>query len=122
MTKKEEIKIIIVLSLLCLALFFASGHNRWLLAISIFLAFSELLGGRLPYLIAVGWKNFALALGKLNSKVILFIAFYVFLTPIALIYRLFNKIAVAHFRNNDRGSLFEDVNKKFDKEVFKRMW
>ncbi len=37
-----------------------------------------------------GWLTFARALGTFNSKVILTLIFYMFLTPLAWLYRLFH--------------------------------
>ena len=122
MTKKEEKKIIVILSIFCLAAFFVFHLNRWLLGLALFLTLTEIIGGKIPYLIAKGWRKFAVMLGEFNSRVILFLAFYLFLTPLAVLFRLFNKKAVAHFKNDNRNSFFVDVNKPCDKEVFRKMW
>jgi hypothetical protein len=41
-------------------------------------------------LIARGWLAFAHVLGTINSKIILSLIFFLFLTPLALAYRLFH--------------------------------
>ena len=38
-----------------------------------------------------GWLKFADALAVVNSRLLLSVVFYVFLTPLALLYRLFNR-------------------------------
>jgi len=122
MTKKEERDIIFTLSGACLAAFFLIRHNRGLLVLALFLIVSGIIGGRLPSAVARGWKRFALGLGDINSRVILFVAFYLFLTPLAVLFRAFNKKEVGHFKRNDRASLLEDVNRRCGKDLFEKMW
>ena len=109
MTKKDERKIIIVLTVACVAAFFIFRHNKWPLVLALFLILSEIIGGKLPNLIARGWKKLALLLGNLNSRILLTLAFYLFLTPIASLFRIFNRKSPAHFLVDGRESLFEDI-------------
>jgi hypothetical protein len=44
------------------------------------------------------------------------------LTPIALLYRLFNREAADRFRKNSQSSYFDDVQKSFSREDFEKLW
>jgi hypothetical protein len=48
--------------------------------------------------------------------------FYLVLTPIAFLYRIFNKEQVNHFRVNSHGTYFEDIKKTGGREDFEKLW
>ncbi|MEP7127328.1 MAG: SxtJ family membrane protein [Chitinophagales bacterium] len=50
-----------------------------------------LLSYSLASMLSKGWMKFAEALGFINSKIILSAIFFLFLFPVAMVYRLFNK-------------------------------
>ncbi|MEA3306795.1 MAG: SxtJ family membrane protein [Elusimicrobiota bacterium] len=68
------------------------------------------------------WLKFGAVLGKINTIILLGFVFYAVLTPLAFVYRIFNKGAVAHFKDDSRETLFEDIDKEFLKEDFKKLW
>ena len=94
MNKEQELKTMIVLSLALLILFIIFKLKVFLLLVAIFLLLA-LIGGKPSYLISKYWINFAEFLGKVNSKVIIFITYYLFITPFAIIYNL-NKTKHLH--------------------------
>jgi hypothetical protein len=57
--------------------------------ISLLLLLIGLFLKRVSALIANGWMKFAHILGTINTRILLFLIFYLFLTPIALLYRIF---------------------------------
>ena len=121
MNKEQELKTMIVLSLALLILFIIFKLKVFLLLVAIFLLLA-LIGGKPSYLISKYWINFAEFLGKVNSKVIIFITYYLFITPFAIIYRLFNKKQVCDFFDKKESSYFKDVNKKYEKKDLEQLW
>ena len=66
--------------------------------------------------------KFADILGKFNTKVIIFITYYLFITPFAIIYRMFNRKQVNDFFDKKEKSYFKNVNKKFEKKDLEQLW
>jgi len=112
---------IITLAAVCLAAFIVF-KSRWFVLAAGGLLLLSLFWEKAALFIAAGWKSFSLAIGNFNSKVLLFVIYYVFLTPVAYLFRLFNKKLVDGFMNGKRESLFKDANKNFDKGLFEKMW
>ncbi|WP_338792334.1 hypothetical protein [Bernardetia sp. MNP-M8] len=65
--------------------------------------------------IAWVWLKFAGVLGVINGKILLSIVFFVFLTPIAFINRLFSK-NMLQLKKEDHNSVFVERNLKYKKE------
>lgn len=121
MNKEQELKTMIVLALALLILFIIFKLKVFLLLVVIFLLLA-LIGGKPAYLISKCWIKFAEFLGKVNSKIIIFITYYLFITPFAIIYRLFNKKQVHDFFDKKENSYFKDVNKKYEKKDLEQLW
>lgn len=94
----------------------------WLLWVAVFLTLGNAFESRITGAIAVYWMKFAVALGAFNSKLILTLTFYFILTPLAFIYRIFNRDIVNYFQIKNRESYFEDINKIYTKEDFEKIW
>ena len=121
MNKEQELKTMIVLSLAWLILFIIFKIKLFLLLTALFLLLA-LFGGKPSCWIAKGWLKFADIIGKFNTKVIIFITYYLFITPFAIIYRIFNKKQVNDFFNKKENSYFKDINKKFEKKDLEQLW
>lgn len=67
------------------------------------------------------WMRLSLILSKIFPPILLTIIFYVFLTPIAILSRIFGEKNPLHIKNTDN-SLFKTVNKKFEKSSFEKPW
>jgi len=67
------------------------------------------------------WMRFSLILSKIFPPFLLTIIFYVFLTPIAILSRIFGEKNPLHLKNTDN-SLFKTVNKTFEKNSFEKPW
>lgn len=113
--------VIITLAVACLAAFIIF-KSKWFVFAALCLLLLALFFTRAAFLIASGWKHFSLAVGNFNSKVLLFVFYFIFLTPVAYLFRLFNKNLVDNFTNGELDSLFKDVNKNYDKSLFEKMW
>lgn len=121
MDRIETMKTINVLSLASLIAYFIFDI-KWLLWIAAGFMVGNILESRITALIAKYWMGFASFMGNVNSKLILTLVFYLILTPLALIYRVFNKELVRHFRDNRKKSYFEDVNSHCRKKDFEKLW
>ena len=121
MSRLETQKTITVLTLACLVAYLIFGM-KWLLVVAIVFCLGNAAESRITTAIAEYWIRFATILGRINAKIILFVMFFLVLTPIAFIYRLFNREKVEHFRVNRRNSYFDDVQKTFGREDFEKLW
>jgi len=65
--------------------------SRWFEIAALGLLVLAIIGGPVPKNIASAWLKFAEILGKINSTIILSIIYIIFLTPVALLFRIFNK-------------------------------
>lgn len=72
-------------------------------------------------LIVKAWFKLAEVLGNINGKVILSILFFVFLFPIALLYRLSAKNPLAIKRTNN-ASFYTERNHLYTKEDMEDAW
>lgn len=122
MNRLETLKTLNILALasLVLAYILKDAWPVWLAAIFIGAGVTDNAFGRG---IARRWMKFAEVVGHFNTKLLLGIIFYLILTPIAAVYRLFNKKAVWHFSRDHGGSMFEDVEgDPCSRESFEKPW
>jgi hypothetical protein len=110
---------VLVLAAMAGSILFGRG---WLFWSAFVLMFLNVFVESLARPIAAAWMRFAEVLGTVNSKILLAIAFYVVLTPLSFLYRIFNKELVWHFRAKGRETLFEDVKETYSKKTFERQW
>ncbi|MCX5828790.1 MAG: SxtJ family membrane protein [Deltaproteobacteria bacterium] len=95
---------------------------QWLLWVAVLLTLGNSFESRFTTALARYWMKFAAVLGAFNSRVILTVTFYLILTPLAFVYRIFNRPLVDHFRANKRQSYFEDLNKIYTPADFEKTW
>ena len=95
---------------------------QWLLWIALLLTLGNTFESRFTTALARYWMKFADLLGAFNSRVILTLTFYLILTPLAFVYRIFNRPLVDHFRANKRQSYFEDLGKTYTPADFEKTW
>ncbi len=67
------------------------------------------------------WYKLAELLGAVSSRVLLSIVFFLFLFPIALIYRLFNKDTL-QLKKKENGSYWTSRSKVYEKKDLADMW
>jgi hypothetical protein len=94
----------------------------WLLGVAVLLTLGNAVESRFTAALARYWMKFAARLGDFNSRVILIATFYLILTPLAFVYRIFNRSRVDHFRANKRQSYFEDLGKTYTPADFEKTW
>jgi hypothetical protein len=96
-TSPKELRkfgVLFTIVFLGLAAFSAYKGNRawpWLIGASAFFLLSGLFVPFILRPIYVGWMKFAFVLGWINTRLILGIFFYLILTPVGLIMRLFGQ-------------------------------
>jgi hypothetical protein len=87
------------------------------------LLFIGLFIKRLALVIAGGWLKFAAALGTANTKIILFVIFYLFLTPIAFLYRLTHgDVMNLKDENPPQESFWKERNHQYKPEDIEKQW
>lgn len=110
----------ILVFVLVLIIFFFVYKNVKLLYIAVGLGAIALLIPALSRLIHKLWMKFAELLGFVMNKVILGIVFFVFLTPIAFLSRLFRKNTLKMQKNTT--SYFSDRNFTYTKKSLEQLW
>lgn len=119
--REETLKTLIVLALFFLALFFFSKNHLAIYAGAAMLILG-LFENPAARLLASAWLSFSEFLGKISTFILLGIVFYLFLTPLALIWRLINKKEAGHFLRDEEKSLFSARKSFFTKEYFHKTW
>jgi hypothetical protein len=67
------------------------------------------------------WMKLTWVLSMIVPNVLLSVIFYLFLTPIALLSRIFGKKNQLTLKNT-KDSLFKENTKKFEKSSFEKTW
>jgi len=116
--RKTVLETLSVLALAALVFHLWLGH-AWLLYLATALLILALFPNPLATLITKGWLKFSELLGAVMSRLIMTLIFFLFLTPLAALYRLFNRAAADHFHKK-RASYWRVVEEKFTKESFER--
>lgn len=122
MKKDSSQKTLETLSVLALffLILFTFFKISWAVYVSIFLLALSLFENPLSEFISASWLNFSKILGKISNFIILCMVFYALITPLALIWRLFNKKEFRHFLSNKNTSVFEDVDRDFSQNYFEK--
>ncbi len=97
-------------------------HRQWLVPAALILLAVGLFVRPLARLLSKGWLGFAGVLGAFNSKLILALVFYLFLTPLAFLYRLFTKNPLQLKNDQVPGSLYIERGHHYSAADFEKMW
>lgn len=68
------------------------------------------------------WLKFAEVIGTFNSKVILSLVFYVFLTPIAFLFRIFTKDPLMLKPEKNMVTFYTERNHTYTRNDLDKMW
>ena len=120
--ENDKIKVaetILILSLASIIIGFIF-EIRYCFAISAFFLLAYLIAYRICFWITRIWLEFSEVLGGLMTRLLLSLCFYLVLTPISLIYRLFNTDTLD--LKPTKESYFHTRNETFDKQYFERIW
>lgn len=116
----DVLKTMLVLALAAL-IFHLIWGAAWLLWLATGLLVISLKQNPLADLIAKLWLKLSEHLGNFVSKVVLTIVFFVLLTPLAILYRLFNREMKRHFFDRTLLSTFHDVADS-EKNSYEHPW
>jgi len=93
-----------------------------LLYIALCLLFIGIFIKRLSILIAGAWLKFSKILGGISTRVILTVIYYVFLTPIAFIYKLFHRDFISLKRHSPGITYWNERNYNYTPRDFENPW
>lgn len=121
MKRHEVLETFIVFSLVCLIINVVFAAN-WAFWAALILLFLGLIENPVAYFISQIWMKIARGIGHVNSQIILALVFYLVLTPIAFLYRLFVKETRQYFNDKNTLTTFIDVTETYNKDLFERPW
>jgi hypothetical protein len=101
MRREKQLETILVVST-ALLLFFLIFNVSWLLYSAFALSLLALISKTFSYWFTRGWLGFSEILGYVMSRLIMTLLYFLILTPIALLYRVFNKDPLQLNRNSNR--------------------
>jgi hypothetical protein len=119
MIKDTTKSTILVISMGFLTLHLAFSW-QWAAVVSLIVGLIGLVSSYLSNKIEWAWMKFAQLLGYIVPNILLSILFFLFLTPISILFRLFNKDVL--MLSNEYDSYFIDINKEIDKKDFEKVW
>ena len=107
----RRIEVVETLSVLALAalIFHFVWELKWLVWLSAGLLVLTLKSNPLANLIAGLWLKLSEHIGNFMSRIILSIVFFLLLTPLAALYRLFNREMTKSFFDRTSASTFRDA-------------
>ena len=118
--KTEPVKSVLVITVGMLVVFKSTQWNPALIIsmiIGLIGIFSQYLTTKINFL----WMKLAWILSLIVPNILLTIVFYLILTPIAILSRVFSKKNEL-FLKNIKSSTFKNLNKTFTEESFKNPW
>jgi hypothetical protein len=71
--------------------YFTHYAHPWTIWVALGVLLSDIISGEISTRVHWGWMKIAHILGWVQSRILLSIIFFLFLTPIALLYRVLNK-------------------------------
>jgi hypothetical protein len=89
-SKEKKLETIISINIVGILLFFLV-KKKYFLDISLIVTIICLLSPAILNLVHKAWSTFFSFLGVVNSKILLSVVFFIFLTPIAFVRRIFSK-------------------------------
>jgi ABC-type multidrug transport system fused ATPase/permease subunit len=117
--KAKSLETLLVLVGALIVVFWVSPKKIYLLIALIFILIgvvSPVLSAKISWV----WMKFAELIGAVMSKIILSVVYFVFLVPIALIYRLTQKNPLFLKRRND--TYYIDRNKQYSPKDIENIW
>lgn len=119
MKKDSPTSTILVISTGFLILYFIFSW-QWAIIFSLVIGLIGIVSPFLSNKIEWLWLKLSTVLGYVVPNILLSVVFYLFLFPISILFKLFNKDQLR--LSNKYDSYFISVNKKMDKESFEKIW
>ena len=115
-----ETMLVITVGLLVLHLIF---KNSWLLTAALVLGLIGVFSNFLSEKITLGWMKIAEVLGRINAVILLSLVFFLFVTPIAFLRKLFSKKDLLHLSDARKvSSLYEERNHAYAAKDLENTW
>ncbi len=103
------------------AILFFLTKNNWFFYVSLIVgvlgAISDFLAEKIDWI----WTKITWLLSKIVPNIIMTLVFYLVLTPVALLSRLFGKRDPIDLKNN-QNSFFKEKNQAYSKTSFEKPW
>lgn len=115
---KVKAQLVIVTGLLVLYFVFKSV---WLLYAAVAVGVVSLAIPVIGDFLVKIWFKLAEVLGAINGKIILSLMFYIFLFPIAVLYRMTTKNPLA-VKHSNKGSMYTERNHTYTKSDLENTW
>ena len=112
-------EVILSIVCLCLVLYLISG-NHYFASVGLAIGVFALLSDKVRNIIVTIWSKVLLVLGKVNGFVLLSLVFFLILSPIAFVYRIFNKDSLS--LKPKAGSYFAVRDHTFAKSDLENPW
>jgi ABC-type multidrug transport system fused ATPase/permease subunit len=93
---------------------------QWAIIVSLITGIIGIISPYLSRKIEWGWMKLSKLLGYIVPNIILSVVFYLFLFPISVLYRVFNKDPL--MLSNKYDTYFIDVKRETDKKSFEKLW
>ncbi len=117
---EQNLRTLVVLAMGLLVLFLVF-HKPWIswtaLGVLLIAAFSDWLSAKVAWL----WLKLAELLGKVNSRILLSLVFFIFLVPLALMRRLFVRNAL-DLKRPTENTLYKTRNHRYVAEDLENPW
>lgn len=94
---------------------------KWLLYLNVCVGCFSLLHSKIAEVIEFVWDKLTQGLGFVFQKIVLSIFFYLVLTPIALLSRMFSRSS-SFYHKRSATSLFQESIRSIGKESFEKPW
>jgi hypothetical protein len=120
-TRAQELETLVVLAAFFLFLNIMTDRQIFVYT-GITLLLIALFMKSVASIISRGWLKFAEVIGTFNSKVILSLVFFLFLTPLAFLYRCFNSNPLMLKAGKKAETFYAERNHIYTKTDLEKMW
>lgn len=121
MEKTDSARTLTVLALAALIAFFIFKAKVLLFLCAAILALNSFDNPAARFLARL-WHKLGAFLGTVNSRILLFLLFYLVLTPLAFAFRTMNKKTVDRFFGDTANGYSSENSELYGKDFFERPW
>jgi hypothetical protein len=119
-TKVDTSKSTILVICVGFIVVYLAFHWKWAIYTSLAIGVLAIASTFLSQKIEWAWNKLSLILGYIVPNILLSLIFFLFLLPVSLIAKIFNKDTL--MRSKKYNTYFIDVNKAMDKSSFEKTW
>ena len=81
-----------------------------------------LISDGFAHMISQAWAKFAMVLGRINGNILLTLVFFIFLTPVAFLMRIFKKGDALKLKKQDSNSVYVTRDHAYTKSDLAHIW